>query len=120
MLSKRYLYQKTEFSRNPLKTNEKQRLLLLLAALGPLLAALGPLLVALGPLLARLGPLLVALEPLLAALDPLWPPLGSLLVALGPHWLRSRPAAPKSPQNPPSLGKASLLSIAPVMGLVLL
>ena len=89
-------------------------------ALGPLLAALGSLLVALGSLLVALGSLLAPLGALLVALKPLLASLGALLVALEPLWARSKPALPKPTRGALSSAKASLLSIAPVMGLVLL
>ena len=80
----------------------------------------GSLLGRLGPLLAVLGSLLVRLGALLAAQGPVLAPLGSLLVALEPLWSRTKPAAPIPPYSASSSGKASLLSIAPVKGLVLL
>ena len=89
-------------------------------AFGPLLNRSWPLLLALGPLLAALASILVRLEPLLAALGSLWAPLGSLLGRSCPLQGRTRPAAPKFPQPASNRGRASLLSIAPVMGLVLL
>ena len=89
-------------------------------ALGPLLLAHGSLLAALQLLLAALGSLLVRLEALLDALGPLLAPLGSLQVVLGPLWVRSRSALLRSTRIHPPPARASLLSIAPVMGLVLL
>ena len=89
-------------------------------AFGPLLNRSWPLLLALGPLLAALASILVRLEPLLAALGSLLAPLGSLLVALEPLWVRRKPAQPKSGHGALKPRTASLLSIPPVMGLVLL
>ena len=122
------------FSKSIEKHKEKQRFCLpggaqneprwlqdsLRTALGPLWVALGSLLAALGSLLAALGSLLVRLEALLAALEPLLVPLGSLLVALEPLWVPCTGALLRSTRIPPPPGRASLLSIAPVMGLVLL
>ena len=92
----------------------------LCTALGLLWVALGPLSAALGLLFAALRSLLVRLEPLLAALGAVLVPLGSLLVALEPLRVGSKQAVLNSPGCASKWPKAILLSIAPIMGLVLL